>query len=322
MGGRYFIFDMDETLAELYSVYYFIASLRLKETLERVNKDEANNIPESLNTSLNKAYNKFVEDVLSEEISNEPLGILRPGVLDVMKRLYNLQKQGLVKHVLIYSNNGHLQSLEFIRDLIHKHLGTNKLIMDCIHWHHPMRDEERLIRPGAANKTWNVIKNIMVNGLCNAPSDLGPDNVFFFDDLDHKDLQNALGNNYYKVPAYNFKASFDRIADIYKEALLSLGVDIDKFIEYIMDIFIGRQEDYSKLRDLSINRIIEVFRGKTGDTVGENVMPPSPDRGIDMMMAAIKKVEGMRVGGKRKRFVRISTKKRRGYRRAKTARKN
>ena len=58
MGGRYFIFDMDETLAELYSVYYFIASLRLKETLERVNKDEANNIPESLNTSLNKAYNK------------------------------------------------------------------------------------------------------------------------------------------------------------------------------------------------------------------------------------------------------------------------
>ena len=322
MGGRYFIFDMDETLAELYSVYYFIASLRLKETLERVNKDEANNIPESLNTSLNKAYNKFVEDVLSEEISNEPLGILRPGVLDIMTRLYKLQKKGLVKHVLIYSNNGHLQSLEFIRDLIHKHLGTNNLIMDCIHWHHPMRDEERVIRPGVANKTWNVIRNIMVNGLCNAPSDLRPDNVYFFDDLDHIDLQNALGNNYYKVPAYNFKASFDRIADIYKEALLSLGVDIDEFIEYIMDIFIGRQEDYSKLRDLSINRIIEVFRGKTGDTVGENVMPPSPDRGIDMMMAAIKKVEGMRVGGKRKRFVRISTKKRRGYRRAKTARKN
>lgn len=322
MGGRYFIFDMDETLAELYSVYYFIASLRLKETLERVNKDEANNIPESLNTSLNKAYNKFVEKVLSEETSNEPLGILRPGVLDIMTRLYKLQKKGLVKHVLIYSNNGHLQSLEFIRDLIHKHLGTNNLIRECIHWNHHMRDEERLIRPGAANKTWNVIRNIMVNGLCNAPSDLRPDNVFFFDDLDHVDLQNALGNNYYKVPAYNFKASFDRIADIYKEALLSLGVDIDEFIEYIMDIFIGRQEDYSKLRDLSINRIIEVFRGKTGDTVGENVMPPSPDRGIDMMMAAIKKVEGMRVGGKRKRFVRISTKKRRGYRRAKTARKN
>uniref|UniRef100_A0A6C0DSS4 Haloacid dehalogenase-like hydrolase n=1 Tax=viral metagenome TaxID=1070528 RepID=A0A6C0DSS4_9ZZZZ len=320
MGGRYFIFDMDETLAELYSVYYFIASLRLKGTLEWVNKDEANNITESLNTSLNKAYNNFVEDVLSEEISNEPLGILRPGILDVMKRLYDLQKKGLVKHVLIYSNNGHLQSLEFIRDLIHKHLGTNKLIGECIHWNHHMRDEDRVL--GVANKTWNVIKNIMVNGLCNAPSDLRPDNVFFFDDLDHIDLQRALGRNYYKVPAYNFRASFDRIAEIYKEAILSSDVDIDEFIEYIMDIFISTQEDYSKIRDRSINGIIDVFRGMTSGTVKDDVMPPYIDRGIGMMMAAIKKVEGERVGAKRKRFVRISTKKRRGYRRAKTTRKN
>lgn len=322
MGGRYFIFDMDETLAELYSVYYFIASLRLKEIINENNKDNANNIPESLVTGLNKAYNNFVEDVLSEETSNEPLGILRPGILDVMKRLYDLQKKGLVKHVLIYSNNGHLQSLEFIRDLIHKYLGTNNLIGECIHWNHHMRDEERLMRPGAANKTWNVIKNIMVNGLCNAPSDLRPDNVFFFDDLDHIDLQRALGRNYYKVPAYNFKASFDRIAEIYKEVILSSGVDIDEFIEYIMDIFISTKEDYSKIRDRSINGIIDVFRGWTSGTVKDDVMPPYIDRGIGMMMAAIKKVEGGRVGGKRKRFVRISTKKRRGYRRAKTTRKN
>ena len=320
MGGRYFIFDMDETLAELYSVYYFIASLRLKEIINENNKDDANNISESLVTSLNKAYNKFVDEVLSEEISNEPLGILRPGILDVMKRLYDLQKQGLVKHVLIYSNNGHLQSLEFIRDLIHKHLGTNNLIGECIHWNHHMRDEERI--PGVANKTWNVIKNIMVNGLCNAPSDLRPDNVYFFDDLDHIDLQRALGRNYYKVPAYNFRASFDRIAEIYKEAILSSDVDIDEFIEYIMDIFISTQENYSKIRDRSINGIIDVFRGMTSGTVKDDVMPPYIDRGIGMMMAAIKKVEGERVGAKRKRFVRISTKKRRGYRRAKTTRKN
>ena len=320
MGGRYFIFDMDETLAELYSVYYFIASLRLKETMEIINKDEANNIPESLNTSLNKAYNKFVEDVLSEETSYELLGILRPDILDIMKRLYNLQKKGLVKHVLIYSNNSHLQSLEFIRDLIHKHLGTNNLIGDCIHWNHHMRDEERI--PGVANKTWNVIRNIMVNGLCNAPSDLRPDNVYFFDDLDHIDLQNALGNNYYKVPAYNFKASFDRIAEIYKKAILSSDVDTNEFIEYIIDIFVSTDEDYSKIRDLSINGIIDVFRGKTRGTVGEGVMPPYPDEGIEMMMEAIKKVEGDRVGGKRRRFVRISTRKRRGHRRARTVRKN
>jgi hypothetical protein len=289
--------------------------------MEEDDKDVANNIPEHLNTALNKAYNKFVESILVQEISDRPLGILRPGVLDVMKRLYDLQKRGLVKHVLIYSNNGHLQSLEFIRDLIHKHLGTNNLIRECIHWNHHMRDEERLIRPGAANKTWNVIKNIMVNGLCNAPRDLGPNNVYFFDDLDHKDLQNALGDNYYKVPAYDFKASFDRIADIYKNAIDYANVDMNVFMDYIIDIFVNEAE-YLKMKDYSVDSIIEVFRGKTSGTAGIDMMPPKPDGGIDMMMNAIKKVEEERVGGKRKRVVRIATRRRRVNRRAKTARKN
>jgi hypothetical protein len=302
-------------------MYYFVASLRLKGTMEEDDKDVANNIPEHLNTALNKAYNKFVESILVQEISDRPLGILRPGVLDVMKRLYDLQKRGLVKHVLIYSNNGHLQSLEFIRDLIHKHLGTNNLIRECIHWNHHMRDEERLIRPGAANKTWNVIKNIMVNGLCNAPRDLGPNNVYFFDDLDHKDLQNALGDNYYKVPAYDFKASFDRIADIYENAIDYANVDMNVFMDYIIDIFVNEAE-YLKIKDYSVDSIIEVFRGKTSGTVGIDIMPPRPDGGIDMMMNAIKKVEEERVGGKRKRVVRIATRRRRVNRRAKTARKN
>ena len=321
MGGKYFIFDMDETLAELYSVYYFVASLRLKELMEEDNKDAANNIPEPLLTSLNKAYNKFVDGVLQKEVGDEPLGILRPGVLGVMKRLYDLQKRGLVKHVLIYSNNGHLQSLEFIRDLIHKYLGTNNLIRECIHWNHRMRDEERFMRPGAANKTWKVIKNIMVNGLCNAPTDLEPGSVYFFDDLDHKDLQNALGSQYYKVPAYNFKASFDRIAEIYSESIESVHVDINELMDYIIDVFVN-EEEYLKIKDESVDSIIEVFRGKTRGTVGADVMPPKSDGGIDMMMDAIKRVEGERVGGKRRRALRMVTRKRRVNRRVKTSRKN
>ena len=67
----YFIFDLDETLAELYSVYYFATSLRLdKATLDKA--------------TLDKAYQYFVRDILLTEISSEPLGILRPGILGVM----------------------------------------------------------------------------------------------------------------------------------------------------------------------------------------------------------------------------------------------
>jgi hypothetical protein len=321
MESKYFIFDMDETLAELYSVYYFVSSLRLKETIEEDNKYVAENIPPALLNSLNKAYTIFVNDVLKEEKSSKPLGILRPGILNVMSKLYELQKAGKVKNIIIYSNNGHLESLEFIRDLIHEHLGTTQLIKECIHWNHPMRDEERHVRPGAANKTWNVIKNIMVNGNCKASPQVEPKDVYFFDDLDHIDLQEKLGNTYYKVPGYNFKASFDRLASIYSRALNDTRVNIEEFMDYIIDLYVDTSYEFLKAENESVESVIEIFRGKTSGTASDDVMPPGPDGGIAMMMEAIKRV-GI-LGGKRRREYKFGTRKRRVRRRnVKTMRKN
>jgi hypothetical protein len=286
---NYFIFDMDETLAELYPMYYLVASLRLKETVEEDNTILDEPIPESLIYALNKAYNIFVDDILKEETSDKPLGILRPGVLNVMSKLYELQKQNKIKNVIIYSNNGHLESLEFIRDLIHKHLGTINLIKECIHWNHPMRDEERFVRPGSANKTWNVLRNILIEGKCKASSQIQPADIYFFDDLDHIDLQEKLGSNYYKVPGYDFKASFDRIADIYRGALYDANVDLEEFVIYTIYTFLN-DDDKAELADISLNSILNVFRDKTRNTASIEDMPPEPDRGIEMMMEAIKKV--------------------------------
>ena len=84
----YFVFDMDETLAELYSVYYFIASLRLQETLEESSARNKMSIPDTLKNQLRRAYSYFIRRVLAEEASDTPLGILRPGILDVMMELY------------------------------------------------------------------------------------------------------------------------------------------------------------------------------------------------------------------------------------------
>jgi hypothetical protein len=120
------------------------------------------------------------------------LGILRPGILDVMMELHMLQREGVIKHVIIYSNNSHLQSLEFIRDLIHEYVGSNHLIMDCIHWNHPMRREEKMIHLNFSNKTWSVLKRIMVTGNCRALPSLQPNQVHFFDDLEHPDLKREL----------------------------------------------------------------------------------------------------------------------------------
>lgn len=251
----YFVFDLDETLAQIYTVYYFVASLQTYP-----------NMSKSLTNSLKKAYKKFVKKIVEEEITN-PLGVLRPGILNIMKKLYELYRTGKVKGVVIYSNNSHLYSLEFIRDLIHEYI-DGELIIECIHRYHHIREKD--------DKTWDELKRILTKGKCKARN-VNPRDVYFFDDLEHKDLQEHL-ENYNKVPEYNFKTSFDRIANIYKEIL------VDKeFIEILKS---------EKIKN--IDDVIEIFRGETQDT---ELIPPEPDDGIKMMLDAIKKIG---ILGKRK----------------------
>lgn len=225
---------MDETIAQLYNMYYFIESFKTE-----------------LKTELKKAYKKFVKNILKEETSNKPLGILRPGILNVMSKLYELHKKGKIKGVIIYSNNGHLESLEFIRDLINKHVG-NKLIKECIHWDHPLRGRYK------TNKTWKDLHNILMNGMYK-DKNVNKDHVYFFDDLCHTDLMENL-THYYKVPAYNFKVSFDRISDIYAIS------------------------NIKELTNTEKSHIIKVCKSKIKGT-SDN--PPLQDKGIDIMMNVI-----------------------------------
>jgi hypothetical protein len=312
----YFIFDMDETLAELYSAYYFVASLRLKETYEEYSPNLAPYLSTDLLKNLKKSYRLFIKYVLNVEKSEFPLGILRPGILDVMTKLHDLQMRGVIKNVLIYSNNGHLQSLEFIRDLIHEHVGNNNLIKECIHWNHHMRDSERTTQPGAANKTWNVLKNIMVNGNCKAPSNLEPSQVFFFDDLNHKDLQENLGQNYYKVPAYNFRASFERIAQLYKNAIYEGNVNIPQFSDLVFEVFIEQSRVYYIYDYEILDDLLHMFREKTKGTAEIDVLPPPEDSGIEMMYTAISRLPVK--GGKRRRVYTVKRKRKRSQ----TSKKN
>ena len=243
-----------------------------------------------------------------------------------MKKLRELQVKGKIKNVIIYSNNGHLESLEFIRDLIHKAIDSNELIKECIHWNHPMRDEERTTRPGMANKTWNVLKNIMIEGNCKASSGIQVSDVFFFDDLDHTDLQKNLGKNYYKVPGYNFKASFDRLAEIYRRALKGANVDIEEISNYIVELFVTTTDEYEGIvakegKEGLLDGVLAFFKSKTRGTVSEDTKVPDIDRGIEMMEDAISRIK-VNIGGKRKIKRSITKKKIKGYRVKSRAKKN
>lgn len=95
----------------------------------------------------------------------------------------------------IYSNNGSLEMLEMTRDLIHSALNTNGLIQELVHYGHPLRKKEiEGVRPGTAGKTWVTMTRFLREGACRIPA-VSPTQVLFFDDIDHKDLQKALGEN-------------------------------------------------------------------------------------------------------------------------------
>jgi hypothetical protein len=282
------VFDLDETLAELYSVYYFIASLKLRDTVlaQQSRNRSIAPVPVWLQTELNRAYECFLHRVLEEETSAKPLGILRPGILDIMTNIHSLQVAGVIQDVVIYSNNSHLESLHFVRDLIHRYLGRPDLIKDCIHWYHPMRDEERILIAGFPNKTWNVLRRIMTSPPCHAPPSLRPQDVHFFDDLEHWDLKRVLQQNYHQVQPYEFKASFTRLAVLFKDCLREANVSqeaITELQDYVIQLFATSEDTIFISRDNELESIIHLFQEKTKGTASAEREPPFWDRGVQQM---------------------------------------
>jgi hypothetical protein len=309
---KYFVFDMDEAIAELYSVFYCITSLRLKDTIREDHLRLLPLLSDSLEKQVDKAYRLFVKKVLREELSSKPLGILRPGVLHVMNSLHRLQRAKKVAHVVIYSNNGTLTCLEFIRDLIHENIGSSTLIGECVHRTHPLRTEEQTAKNGLNDryeKTWSSLRKVLIEGKCRAPSTLSVNDVYFFDDLDHKDLHRAIGNHYYQVPPYEFKASFERLSEIYRMAVEEANVNMYQFAPLITMMYGTFSSDPFAL---SIQRIIQIFQASTERTAKRDdiPLPYQRDKGITMMKDAIHRVQCRMIHRVQCRTIRKKTHKR------------
>lgn len=185
----FFVFDLDETLAEVYPLF------------------------DILEDALTTRRSPPAYRALVRLIAENDRGLLRPGIRETMHRLHDLQRKGLVGGVLIYSNNGHLRSLQFIRDVIHAFLEAQApLIIECIHWNHPRRTDA----PERNDKTWESLRRFL-------PEGTAADHVFFVDDLNHPDLHAALGDHYLQVPPYEYHVPFDDLLDVYDEALHDAG---------------------------------------------------------------------------------------------------
>lgn len=291
---RYFVFDLDETLVEIYPICYFIASLRIM-----VDEDRSHllYVPKHFQQTLEKAYRFYVHEVLQQEKGSNPLGLLRPGILEVMKELQRLKQEGLIDGIMIYSNNPHLHNLEFVADMIHEHVKSTQLTQECIHLHHELRQEERALHTRLIHKTWNGVKHSLIHGKnSRAPRTLSPHDVYFFDDLDHMDLQKVLGDHYIKVPPYAHHASFDRLAALYRKALNDAGVDRSLFVALVCDLLHLRIPKYIA-EEPTLDDLIQWFRWEMDETPSilpeeEFVKQPTQqEEGIAQMWAVIHSIQ-------------------------------
>lgn len=272
---------MDEAIAELYSAFYFITSLRLPAVIQTEHPQFHHAVSDSIKQQLDTAYHTFVKAVLKEETSYKPLGIIRPGVLHVMKLLYQLQKEKKVAHVMIYSNNASLPCLEFIRDVIHEYVGTTDLICECAHRTHPLRNEMNVY-----DKTWDSLKRVLIKGHCKAPSTLEPEDVHFFDDLRHEDLEQALGKQYHQVPPYDFKASYERLADLYSDAVQHVSM-----LQFAPLVAMVYGTTFRNQISTSLQHVLTLFKVSTVRTATKYDVPPLQDKGISIMKSAIYSVK-------------------------------
>jgi hypothetical protein len=220
----WFVFDMDETLGHLHTPYHMLCVLKTKEHM----RNRLNNASDPLKEALHRAYRRFVDGVAGAESSATPLGILRPGMLDIFHRLVHLQKQGIIGGTMIYSNNAHLPSVKFIQDVLNTATGSN-IVCDAIHLLHPDRKPEQFTQGGRiyANKTWDVVKHILQTGSCGAPESITPKDVYFVDDQKHPDLERVLGTHYIRAPQYKYKTRFNVLLPFFEEALRSADLTED-----------------------------------------------------------------------------------------------
>jgi len=239
-------FDMDSTLGYFESVSNFItlfAPWLLQEVYQApyykgpafpvigVSKDSRG--------KLFQAFRMFVKYVAADEKLN---GLLRPGILPIIKRLLVAKKAGQVGGLMIYSNNSSRHMLIFVNELIKEVLGVQEEIFcPLVDWWHQIRDKEcrsdTTANLGHGPKSVSTIQTAFTTAAmfekCGygvlTKKDVAAENIVFFDDLIHQDIYAGIPRaNYFHVQPYVHYAPFNNLHKAFYKAYESVGLNGDK----------------------------------------------------------------------------------------------
>jgi hypothetical protein len=277
MPPYWFVFDLDETLTHMNPYFATICSFFTDEVaIEAGAPLLAVARPAALDGPLQTAYENFVRAVAAEELGTTPLGVVRPGVIELFREIARLKDAGLAGGAFIYSNNGTMRVLKFVADVIHEALGRRDLICDYSHLRDPRRAPEKPKNPmESLPKLFRRIQEIIRTGPCGPVAAPAPEpkDVFFFDDIMHNDIFSAIRDNYIQVLPYRYKVNTDRFATLYFNALTEAGVLTDdalrsEFFKFTrLACFPGLQPGNA------VNTFRPIFRGKMKS---KNLYNPNP----------------------------------------------
>lgn len=280
-------FDLDETLGRFAVPYYHILALQPYETLYNAiwsgrYGTRKQSPPAPLSASLKEKLDRAFELFIACLASKEPhLGILRPGIIEIARRLYELKTQPKpgVRSVVIYSNNGSLPTLRLAGKLIEKLADAPGLFCNYVHWFHPSRsDEVEYGNPGAATKTLNVLMGAFQSGDC-SHHEIDVEQVYFFDDLHHPDIADAIGERYFVVPPYQFDADPQVVDECFLTSFKASGLENDpEYWAYISPLGIY---SFTELYNFILRNQIQTFKKNIPNNTGlrtrfHSVFPAPP----------------------------------------------
>lgn len=233
-------FDLDETLGRFGNLDCFLFFIYPKSVYTGQLKGSEPFIPsDALQAKLSTALNAFADCLVAKEPA---LGMLRPGILDILRILVEAKKRGDVKNVAIYSNNGNSGLLLLAKTVIEKALDAPEFFCDLVNWYDPRRAGEIVKgHPGHAAKTFQTLKRIFQDSACGVGSIEAKD-VYFFDDLKHDDIYAAIGpTNYFNVTPYKTDPPLQEILECFLSVKDTTDLFKDpeyyRYIQPILQVF-------------------------------------------------------------------------------------
>lgn len=242
-------FDLDQTLGDFSALYFPALFLSILPEMS-----------EGLRSKIENAKNILANCLVYWEKKKVPLGLLRTGLMDILRPLQQAKEEGRVAAIAIYSNNENEPLLEIVSKMVDGLLGVKGFFCTLIHGTHPLRDEEQTGKRGGAIKTIDTLASIFQTTDCGGASDVPIENIYFLDDSPaHKSLIKALGERYILVSPYFHNPSLGLIMSCFQTAIRTSGLEKDEEYYDILSTFLV-QAGLPRNMDLDFGKLVEIIR--------------------------------------------------------------